>query len=77
MNVLDMVKQDTDSVIGLTLILDLGGSKPIVGQVKALKKNEWNNLIDGEMSTWYSYSVSFEGAGYYTIDSFTKVVDLV
>ena len=77
MNVLDMLTQDTDSVIGLTLSLDLGGSKPIVGQVKAVKKNEWNNLIDGEMSTWYSYSVSFEGAGYYPVDSLTKVVDNV
>ena len=74
MTVLEMMQQDKDSVIGLTLSLDLGGSKPIIGQCQTVSKNAWHNLIDGEMSTWYSYSVSFGGAGYYPVDCLTKVV---
>jgi hypothetical protein len=75
MTVLDMMQHDKDSVIGLTLSIDIGGSKPIIGQCQSVRKNEWHNLIDGEMSTWYSYSVSFGGAGYYTVDWLTTVVD--
>jgi hypothetical protein len=75
MTVLDMMKHDIDSVIGLTLSLDLGGSKPIIGQCQSVRKNEWHNLIDGEMATWYSYSVSFCGVGYYTVDCLTQIVD--
>ena len=74
MNVLEMMQQDKDSVVGLTLSLDLGGSKPIVGQCQAVSKNAWHNLIDNEMSTWYSYSVSFGGAGYYPVDKFTQLL---
>ena len=73
MSVLEMMKNDVNSVIGLTLSLDLGGSKPIIGQCQAVSKNAWH-IIDGEMSTWYSYSVSFGGAGYYPVDCLTKVV---
>ena len=72
MNVLEMMQQDKDSVIGLTL--RIGGSKPIIGQCQAVSKNAWHNLIDGEMSTWYSYSVSFGGARYYTVDKFTQLL---
>lgn len=77
MNVLETMQQDKDSVIGLTLSLDLGGSKPIIGEVVNTKQNEWNTLIDGAMTTWYSYSVSFGGCGYYPVDCLTKVVDMV
>ena len=69
-----MMENDVNSVVGLTLSLDLGGSKPIIGQCQAVSKNAWHNLIDGEMSTWYSYSVSFGGAGYYPVDKFTKLL---
>ena len=74
MTVLEMMENDVNSVVGLTLSLDLGGSKPIIGQCQAVSKYAWHNLIDGEMSTWYSYSVSFGGAGYYTVDKFTQLL---
>lgn len=77
MNVLETMQQDKDSVIGLTLSLDLGGSKPIIGKVVNTKQSEWNTLVDGAMTTWYSYSVSFGGCGYYPVDCLTKVVDMV
>ena len=77
MNVLDQMKTEINSVVGLTLSLDLGGSKPIIGEVVNTKQNEWNTLIDGAMTTWYSYSVSFGGCGYYPVDCLTKVVDKV
>ena len=74
MTALEMMENDVNSVVGLTLSLDLGGSKPIIGQCQAVSKNAWHNLIDGEMSTWYSYSVSFGGYGYYTVDKFTQLL---
>jgi hypothetical protein len=77
MNVLETMQQDKDSVIGLTLSLDLGCSKPIIGKVVNTKQSEWNTLVDGAMTTWYSYSVSFGGCGYYPVDCLTKVVDIV
>ena len=77
MNVLETMHQNKDSVIGLTLSLDLGGSKPIIGEVVNTKQREWNTLVDGVMTTWYSYSVSFGGCGYYPVDCLTKVVDMV
>ena len=72
MNVLEMMENDVNSVIGLALRIN--GSKPIIGQCQAVSKNAWHNLIDGEMSTWYSYSISFGGAGYYTVDKFTQLL---
>ena len=71
MTVLEMMEKDVNSVIGLTLRIN--GSKPIIGQCQAVSKNAWH-IIDGEMSTWYSYSVSFGGAGYYTVDKFTQLL---
>ena len=73
MTVLEMMENDVNSVIGLDVSYDFGGTKPIIGQCQAVSKNAWHNLIDGEMSTWYSYSVSFGGAGYYTVDKFTQL----
>jgi hypothetical protein len=75
MNVLDMMKSDINSVIGLTLSLDLGGSKPIIGEVDKVSRNQWVHSLDGEQVTWYSYSVSFGGCGYYPVDCLTKIVD--
>ena len=75
MNVLEMMQHDKDSVVGLGVSYDFGGSKPIVGKVMSTKKNTIESMIDGEMSTWYSYGISFGGSGYYTVDKFTKLLD--
>ena len=74
MNVLEMMQQDKDSIIGLNVSYDFGGSKPIVGKVVSTKQTKIESIIDGQLSTWYSYSVSFGGAGFYTVDKFTQLL---
>ena len=74
MTVLEMMQQDKDSVIGLDVSYEFGGSKPIIGKVVSTSKNKIEAMIDGQLSTWYSYSVSFGGAGYYTVDKFTQLL---
>jgi hypothetical protein len=75
MPVLEMMKKDVNSVVGLTVSYDFGGSKPLVGKVVSTKKNKIESIIDGELSVWYSYGISFGGCSYYTVDKFTKVLD--
>lgn len=77
MNVLETMQQNKDSVIGLTLSLDLGCSTPITGIVQAVKQNTWNHLVDGVKTISHSYSVSFDGCSYYPVNCLTKIVDMV
>ena len=75
MNVLEMMQQDKDSVIGLNVSYDFGGSKPIVGKVVSTKQTKIESIIDGQLSTWYSYGISFDaGCAYYTVDKFTQLL---
>lgn len=73
-SVLGMMKKDVGSVVGLTVSYDFGGSTPIVGKVISTKQNKIESIIDGELSVWYSYGISFGGCSYYTVDKFTKLV---
>ena len=72
-SVLKMMENSID-VVGLTVSYDFGGSKPIVGKVVSTKQNKIESIIDGELSVWYSYGISFGGCSYYTVDKFTKLV---
>ena len=75
MNVLEMMQQDKDSVIGLNVSYDFGGSKPIVGKVVSTKQTKIESIIDGQLSTWYSYGISFDaGCAYHTVDKFTQLL---
>ena len=75
MNVLEMMQQDKDSVIGLDVSYEFGGSKPIVGKVVSTSKNKIDSIIDGQLCTWYSYGISFDdGCAYYTVDKFTQLL---
>ena len=72
-SVLEMMENGVD-VVGLTVSYDIGFSKPIVCEIVSTKKNKIESIIDGELSVWYSYGISFGGCSYYTVDKFTKLV---
>ena len=72
-SVLKMMENGVD-VVGLTVSYDIGFSKPIVGEIVSTKKDKIESIIDGELSVWYSYGISFGGCSYYTVDKFTKLV---
>ena len=75
MTVLEMMENDVNSVVGLNVSYEFGGSKPIVGKVWSSKKNKIEAMIDGELSTWYSYGISFDaGRPCYTVDKFTRLL---
>ena len=76
MALLKMMENGVD-VVGLTVSYDFGGSKPLIGKVVSTKKNKIESIIDGELSVWYSYGISFGGCSYYTVDKFTKVLALI
>ena len=75
MTVLEMMQQDKDSVIGLDVSYEFGGTKPIIGKVVSTSKNKIDSIIDGQLFTWYSYGISFDnGCAYYTVDKFTQLL---
>ena len=74
MTVLEMMENDVNSVVGLNVSYEFGGSKPITGKVISTKKNTIKSMIDGQLSTWYSYGISFDGRWYYTVDKFTRLL---
>ena len=75
MTVLEMIENDVNSVVGLNVSYEFGGSKPITGKVMSTKKNTVEAMIDGELSTWYSYGISFNAGGsFYTVDKFTRLL---
>lgn len=74
-NVLEMMKQDINSVVGLCVVYNYGGSEPLVGVVQDVRKTTFNAVVDGENSTIDSYSISFNGWSFYVVDAFTRVLD--
>jgi hypothetical protein len=74
MPVLEMMEKNLP-VVGLTVSHDIGFSKPIVGEIVSTKTTKTERIIDGELSVWYSYGISFGGCSYYTVGNFTKVLD--
>lgn len=74
MSILEMVQNNVNSVIGLTVEYDYGGTNPIVGKIVSSKINEHKIIIDDELSIMYSYSISFDGSTYYVLDKFTKLI---
>ncbi len=78
MTVLEMMKRDVNSVVGLTVEYDFGGSKPIVETVKsAYSKDYFVSLDRNDTPTKCTvYAISFDGLSFFTVDKFTKVLDL-
>ena len=57
--VLEMMKKDTQSVVGLTVEYDFGGIKPIVDVIASGRINEYKCTLDGEEHTRKLYMISF------------------
>ncbi len=59
MTVLEMMKKDTQSVVGLTVDYDFGGIKPIVDVIANARLTEYKCTLDGEAHTGKLYMISF------------------
>ena len=59
MTVLEMMKKDTQSVVGLTVEYDFGGIKPIVDVIATARLTEYKCTLDGEQHTGELYMISF------------------
>lgn len=57
--VLEMMKKDAQSVVGLTVEYDFGGTKPIVDIIASGRINEYKCTLDGEEHTRKLYMISF------------------
>lgn len=75
MTVLEMMKQNIESVVGKSVSYCYGGSNPLIGVVRAVKKNVQPVTLDGEPNTITSYLISFDGSGFYVVDKFTKIIE--
>ena len=71
MNVQEMMKQDVDSVIGLTVSYDFGGTKPLVGIIENARIKDYEWTIDGETHITQIYQIAINSdCGFYEIDKF-------
>ena len=57
--VLEMMKKDTQLVVGLTVEYDFGGIKPIVDVIATARLTEYKCTLDGEQHTGELYMISF------------------
>lgn len=57
--VLEMMKKDTQSVVGLTVEYDYGGSKPIVDVIANGRVSEYNYTIEDTPHIGKVYQISF------------------
>jgi hypothetical protein len=77
MAVLDMMRDDVDSIVGKTVEYDFGGSNPLVMNVTHTKKTPWNwTDDDGFEQTSYTYSISENDTSYYTVCSVNTTIIL-
>lgn len=76
MTVLEMMKRDVNSVVGLTVEYDFGGSAPIVEQIVAANSRDYFVSLDGndEPVKCTVYGISFNGTSFFTVDKFVKFV---
>lgn len=75
MTVLEMMKRDVNSVIGLTVEYDFGGSAPIVDTIVAANSRDYFASLDGIDTKCIVYGISFNGASFWTVDKTVKVVE--
>ena len=70
-NVLKMMKQDVDSVVGLNVSYDFGGTKPIEGIIGAARIKEFEWTIEGEKHITKRYFIAInDDCCFYAIDKF-------
>jgi hypothetical protein len=58
-NILEMMKKDTKSVVGLTVEYDYGGTKPIIDVISNGRVSEYNYTIEDEPKVGKIYQISF------------------
>ena len=67
--VLEMMKKDTQSVVGLTVEYDYGGSKPIVDVIANGRASEYSYTIEDAPYVGKIYQISFASSpmSYYCV----------
>ena len=71
MNVQEMMKQDANSVIGLNVSYDFGGTKPLVGIIGAARIKDYSWTIDGEQHITQRYHIAINSdCCFYEVDKF-------
>ena len=68
-NILEMMKKDTQSVVGLTVEYDYGGSKPIIDVIANGRASEYSYTIEGASHIGKIYQISFASSpmSYYAV----------
>lgn len=59
MNVLEKMKNDVYSVLGLNVEYDFGGTRPITSTIADARIKEYKVILDGEEFTGKNYLISF------------------
>jgi hypothetical protein len=59
MTVLEMMKKDLSSVVGLNIEYDFGGSFPIIGEIGEARINSYKTVLDNEEFVGVYYSIAF------------------
>ena len=59
MNVLEMMKKDLTSVVGLRVEYDFGESEPLIGWISQARVQTYKTILDGQDFVGTSYVISF------------------
>ena len=78
MTVLEMMKKDIQSVVGLTVQYDFGGTKPIGDVIADARINEYTCTLDGEEHIAKIYMISFISSpgSFYPVHSYDVKIQL-
>lgn len=75
MTVLDMMKNDLNSIVGKLVEYDFGGSNPLVMNVTHTKKTPYTWIDEDDIErTAYTYAISDGGLSYYTVCSVNTTI---
>ena len=77
MNVLEMMKQDINSVKGLEVEYDFGGFEPIIDTIANVRVDNYDVLMNGENNVAKVYAISFSQFpdSYYVMHKDVKLVE--
>jgi hypothetical protein len=72
MYILEAMKKDVNSVIGLTVGVEINGvSNAVIGVVKDTKVKNYSWMVDDVETKVPRYFVSFDEVKYFNVDRFT------
>lgn len=76
MTILEMMKKDVNSVVGLKVSYDFGGTKPIIDFITNTEIKEYQWEIDGVWTKYLRYCISFDGGTcFYGVDKFVNLCE--